>query len=110
MVRATYPLGIGRYSDWEPSAWLGFATSLAVTAWPAGIDFNSSEAGSIGSLGCSSRDATTTVMGGLLDAFWALRATRTKAAITSSARRIPRIVNGLLNLRPVNRGRTADPS
>jgi hypothetical protein len=50
------------------------------------------------------------LMEGLAAPFWALSATRTKAAITSTARRIPRMVNGLVNLIPLIRGRTADPS
>jgi hypothetical protein len=61
-------------------------------------------------LGWRSLVATTTFIEGLAALFWALRATRTKAAITSKARRIPRMVNGLVNLRPLIRGRTADPS
>ena len=34
MVSATKPFGIGRYSDWEPNAWFGLATSFDATAWP----------------------------------------------------------------------------
>jgi hypothetical protein len=55
-------------------------------------------------------EVTTTLKEGLLDAAPAFRATRTKAAITSKARRIPRIVNGLLNVIALKRGLTADPS
>jgi hypothetical protein len=65
---------------------------------------------SIGVLGWMSLVATTTVREGLLDDVPALRATRTKAAITSKARTIPRIVNGRVNVKPEKRGRTADPS
>jgi hypothetical protein len=61
-------------------------------------------------LGGKSLVVTTTVIWGLLDGVPALRATRTKAPITSKASRIPSKVNGLLNVRPLNRGRTADPS
>ena len=47
MVIATYPDGIGRYSDWDPSAWLGLATSLEVTAWPIGIGDQRDRAGDV---------------------------------------------------------------
>jgi phage tail protein X len=65
---------------------------------------------SIATLAWRSLVATTTVIEGLLDAFPALRATSTNAPITTRARRIPRMVNGRVNLRPEIRGRTADPS
>jgi hypothetical protein len=75
-----------------------------------GIDLIVRSAASIGILGWRSLEVTTTLKEGLLDAAPAFRATRTKAAITSKARRIPRIVNGLLNVIALKRGLTADPS
>jgi hypothetical protein len=69
-----------------------------------------SAAGSIATLGGRSLLATTTLIEGLAAEFWALRATRTKAVMTTRASTIPRMVNGLVNLRPLVRERTADTS
>src|ERR1700682_4881239 len=72
--------------------------------------FSASHVGSIGIRGWRSLVETTTDWVGLVGTAAALIATRTKAAITSRARTIPRRVNGLRDVRPVRDLRNADPS
>ena len=74
-----------------------------------GIFLVSTEAASIGIRGCRSFVATTTDCVGTLPAVLAFRATSTKAAMTSKARRMPRRVNGRLDVRPL-KVLKADPS
>ena len=67
------------------------------------------ESAVIGTRGCSSLLATTTVCWAVALAVLALRATSTKATMTSSARRMPRIVNGRREVIAL-KVRKADPS
>src|SRR5712691_5293879 len=122
---------MGRNSDCTPNDCPGLATRFEETTWPltivtrgimplassilantvegrpaAGRLLISRDPAGIGIRGARSWVATTTFWLGPMDPVEALIATRTKAAITSRARTIPRIVKGLRDVIV----RNADPS